>query len=361
MILLASCNTATKTNEVVTETNHLIEITQQQFETDGMVLGSVMQMPFEEVTSCHGTIEAKSNGIASISSLVPGVVQRIYYTAGQFVKKGSVLFDISGNELIDLQREFSETASRLKRLKSEFDRTQTLFNENVGTEKEFISAESEYKMAAAKYTALKMMLTNIGLDVSVIEKGDFYSSYAIKSPLNGYLTIINIKTGQYTNPNVEMAEIVDVGQLQLKLAVFEKDINNLQIGQKVKFKLSGNPGEMHQAILASVGRTVSPESKTIYCYANIDDLDNVNFVNNAFIEAQITSKVDTINAIPEGALIKSEGQNYILALEKTENDMYYLNSVKVTTGRTFNGYVELVDGNDLDKIITQGAYNISIE
>ena len=360
-ILLSSCNTATHNNEITDESSHLIEITQQQFETDEMALGLLVQMPFEEVTRCHGTIEAKSNGIASISTQIPGIVQRIYYTTGQFVKKGAVLFDVSGNELIDIQREFSETASRLKRLKSEFERTKTLFNENVGTEKDFISAESEFKMTNANYTALKMMLSNIGLDVATIEEGNFYQSYSIKSPLNGYLTVVNIKTGQYTDPHYEMAEIIDTEQLHLKLAVFEKDLNSLKIGQNIEFNLLGSRGEKYHGLMTSVGKTVNPESKTIFCYASINDLNNNNFVNNAFVEVQITSQVDTVNAIPENALIKSEGNNYLLVLEKEENGVYFLKSEKVKTGRSLNGYVEVLDPVVIGEIITKGAYNIMIE
>ena len=44
--------------------------------------------------------------------------------------------------------------------------------------------------------------------------------------------------GNYANPNDILLEIVDINDLYLNLNAFEKDISNLNKGQKIKFCLA---------------------------------------------------------------------------------------------------------------------------
>jgi len=313
---LASCSGNKKGIEVVSQPDSLIAITQQQFDTDKMEFGEPQQMPFGEIVQCNGNIVVKPSGWAKISALVPGLVQSIYCSTGQKVSRGQVLFELSGNELIELQRELAESASQLARLKSEFDRTKELFADNVGTQKDFISAESEYNIMQANYAALKLKIGLIGLDASKVESGHFYASYSIKSPINGYISQINLSIGQHAVQEMIMAEIFDVSQFQIQLAVFEKDITQLLPGQKIKFRMLENIERFNTATLRAIGKNVDNASKTITCFADIDDVNSSLFVNNAFVEAQIITKTDSVSAIQTDAILKSNNQFYILKLGK---------------------------------------------
>ena len=153
---------------------------------------------------------------------------------------GQILFELSGNEFIELQKDFAEMASQLKRIRSEYERVKSLYSEKVGTEKEMILAESDFKAANAKYSALKMKLKLIGLNDTKIEDGNFYESFSLKSPLDGYISRINASIGQYADQQTTIAEIFDVTRLQLRIAVFEKDLGKLKENQKITFNLLGN-------------------------------------------------------------------------------------------------------------------------
>jgi cobalt-zinc-cadmium efflux system membrane fusion protein len=359
--LIASCgkNKNNENNSAVQE--DLIKITHQQFESSKMTFGEQIKMPFPEIVKCNGNIVSKPSGIAKISTSVSGLVQKIHCTTGQRVYAGQIIFELSGNDLIELQKDFAETASQLKRMKSEYERIKSLFSEKVGTEKELISAESEFKVANAKYSALKMKIQLIGLDALKIEGGNFYESFSIKSPLNGYISQINVSLGQYADQQTVIAEVFDVTQFQLRISVFEKDISNLKEGQKLTFRLLGDNTLAYSATLVSIGKNVSEESRTITCFAVIDELKGAILVNNAYVEAGIITSQDSVTAITEESLIKSQGINYILALVKDEDNTYFLKKIIVNTGRLNNGYVEILDNPELQKILTKGAYNIKIE
>lgn len=360
-ILMASCSHKGETEQASVTDDNYITITQEQFNTGNLSIGEPARMTFEDIVRCNGNIVADPSGRAMISTPVQGIVKKIYCSAGQRVSQGQVLFDLSGNEFIELQKDLAETASQLKRLKSEYERIRSLYDEKIGTEKELIQAESEYKASNAKYSALKMKIKFLGLEENKIEDGDFYESFSLKSPINGFVSQVNVLIGQYADLQTTLAEIFDSGRFQLRLAIFEKDFGNLKETQKIKFNLLGDTVNFYSARLRSIGRNVDPDTKTIICYAGIDDLNSTNFVNNAYIEASIVTKTDSVNAVPEESVVKTEGSNYILEFVKNEDNIYYLKRTKAEIGRLINGYAEILNIPDNFKLITKGAYNIRIE
>lgn len=358
-VLMSSCG-SNATEQIMNEDEQLINISQKQFETGNMQFCEMQRILFEQAIHCHGNIVAKPAGTAKVSTYVSGLVNRIYCTPGQKIVSGQAIFEITGNDLIEFQKDFAETASLLVRVRSEYERIKSLFSENVGTEKELIFAESEYKATQARYSALKIKMQLLGLNSEKVENGGFYESYIIKSPISGYVSQINVSLGQYADQQTAIAEVIDVSQFCIWIAVFEKDISQLKEKQKVRIRLLGDPSE-YMATLSSIGKNVDNETRTILCTAEIDDLGKANFVNNAYVEARIITSNDTVNAINEEAILKSSGNNYLLALEKTQSETYFLSKVKVETGRTDNNFVEILSAPELRKILCRGAYNIQID
>jgi cobalt-zinc-cadmium efflux system membrane fusion protein len=360
-LMIASCGHNKKkdnTSEIPTD---LISITGDQFKTNNMVLGEPVRMQFNELVKCTGNIVIEPSGTIMISTPIPALVNQIECKEGSDVRAGQLLFVIAGNDFIELQKDYAETESQMKRITSEYERVKSLYEERVGSEKDLIMAESEYKTAKAKYSALKMKIKMLGLNETKISDGNFYESFSLRSPINGYLSQINVAVGQYANQETPLAEILDINKMEIRMAVFEKDLGNLASNQKVTFNLLGNTGKIYDASLKSIGKDVEKDSKTIFCYADIDDRRHSNFVNNAYVEATIITKSDSVRAVPEEAILRSDGETYILEYVKNENDTWFLKKTKVSTGRLFNGYVELLNLPAIGKILTRGAYNIRIE
>lgn len=360
-ILLASCSHNPVKEQKTPEGENLIAITEEQFKTGDLTIGEPLKMLFEDVVRCNGSIVTEPSGSARISAPVQGIIKRILCSGGQKVYRGQVLFELSGNEFIELQKDFAGTASQLRRLRSEYERIRSLYDEKISTEKDLIMAESEYKASNAEFSALRMKIRLLGLDESKIENGDFYESFSLTSPLNGFISEVNVSTGQYADLQTTLAEVFDAGKFRLKLAVFEKDFRELKENQPVRFNFLGDTGRIFTARLTSTGKNVNEETKTIICYAEIDDPDGSHFVNNSYVEAAIVTKNDTVHAIPEESVLRSEGNNYILEFVRNENGTYYLKRTKADTGRTNKGFTEVLNIPEDLKLVTKGAYNIRIE
>ena len=359
VLLAIACGNKIKTETSVPETDTLIVVTKSQFETENMELKVPEIRPFNQQVKCNGKLVTAANGTAKISAVIPGLVEKIQCVNGQNISRGQILFSISGNELIEIQRDYSETASQLKRLKSEYERSKELYSQKVATEKEFIQAESEYKAINARYSALKMKISLMGLDLQQIEEGNFSNSYPIKAPISGQITRIDAAIGQYTDLQDYLAEITDNKQLLLKIDVFENDVKYLRKGQAVVFNLLDDTVS-YSATLETIGNTVDNETKTSDCYARIDQTPG-SFINNSFVSVLITTESDSVQAVPSEAIIKTEFGSYLLKLVKEDSENYYFEKTMVAAGRLNNDFTEITGALITGKILWKGAYNLNVE
>lgn len=350
-------------NEVAEESESnqsedLTQITQQQFEAENMEIGEISMQPFEETIICNGHIAAPPNGMAQISTQISGIVESINCSMGDYVKKGQVLCRLASTELIMLQQDFAETSVNLKRLKADWERSKALYEEKIGAEKDYLATESDYQINKAKYQTLKLRLENMDLDVAKIEAGELYATFPIMAPISGYITDRQIVLGQFIENQKQLMEIVDVNQLRLQLSVFETDMKYIEVGQNVQFMTVGESSILHAATITSIGKTINMESKTIKCIAKIDKTETFQLINNTYVEAKISVNQTTAKSLPSDAILKSGQDYYVLVLEKSENQNYYLRKVEVKIGRVANGFTEIIDSGGLKKVVTRGVYNL---
>jgi len=358
-LLLVSCED--KPEQKADNELDLIKISKAQFESEKMVIGKPERVPFAEKVHFTGRIVPSVNGQAKISLPLPGIINSIGCKPAQKVTEGSILFEIGGHWFIDLQKDYAESSAILSKLESEYVRARELYEENIGSQKEYTAAKSSYYAENARHKALRKQLQSMGLNVAKIEEGTFYSSFPLKSPIRGYVSDINATLGQYVEPQQSIAEIIDYTSFQLELSVFEKDIHRIKPEQNIEFYFNGDKTQKHLGALNAIGKTIMPESKSINCYAIIDNANSINMVSNQYAEGEIFTVIDSIRAVPETALIESENNSYLLLYENKDDSAYYFKQIKVNTGRKSNNYIELTTQLPTEKILLSGIYNIVIE
>ena len=93
-----------------------------------------------------------------------------------------MLVTIENPEFVNMQQEYMEVHGQLGYLKSEYERQQTMFAENISSQKSFLKAESDYKTAVAKYNGLRKQLTMLNISPVQVEAGSI-STVAQLHPL----------------------------------------------------------------------------------------------------------------------------------------------------------------------------------
>lgn len=338
----------------------LIQVTEAQFKTNGMQLGSLEEKSFPVTVSVNGIIDVPPENRAVVSATMGGYVKTTPLLQGDVVKKGQVLVTIENPEFVTLQQEYMEVHQQLTYLKAEFDRQQTMKTENITSQKSYLQAESTYKSAVARHTGLSKQLQLLNIMPSNVVNGNITSIVSLYAPISGSITKVNVTRGSYVSPATSIIEIINNEHVHLELSVFEKDIMKIKKGQKIDFKIPEASEEPFKAEVYLVGVAIE-ENRTIKVHGHLMNESENNFLTGMFVEAAISTSLKNGMALPNDAVVLVEGIPYVLMLDKHEGGSYYFRTEEVkisATGTEYTAIVATDSFNSETQFLTKGAFGL---
>lgn len=340
LALAQSCGNKSKEQETSADDN-LIVITQEQFNTAKMELGRAVTRTFEDAVQCKGYLFAPAGSSGIVSTPLSGQIKSLNVNIGDYVIRGQVICYVAGSDFLELQQDFVEAAARYNKYRLDYERVKALRDENIGAEKDLITARSDYRSSAASYSALKARIQALHLSTQQIESGKMYTSFPVTSPISGFITAVDAKLGQFADMSQPLAQVVNTGNLQAKLSVFESDIIKLMKGQTVQFTLAQNPTDTLVGRMVNIGKAINPDNKTIECLASITNTPNMRLINDSYVQAAITVDDFEAKSLPLTSLHKEDSNYFVYVVEKKNGSDYYLKKIPVTIGKMNTYFVEI--------------------
>jgi len=191
--------------------------------------------------SLSGSIEASEN--VEVRSEVSGIVEKIYFTEGTFVKQGQALLKISDLELKALLAQ----AKTKQNLASENYRRAKLL-----LEKEAISVE-EHDMAKAEFQSLQAQTQVIQAQLS---------KTTIKAAFSGKIGLRNISAGAYITPTTLITKLVSTNDVKISFAVPEKYASEIKDKSKISFTIP-NQTSTFTATIYAVEPEIDTQTRTL--------------------------------------------------------------------------------------------------
>lgn len=347
-IAMSSCENTTKKVEEIVETNTFsdenIVLTKQQFKNSKMELSSPELHIFKTLIQVNGKTQVPPTDRASLMAYAGGYIKSVYKQRGEYVQKGQTIASIENPSFLDLQKQYIEINKEVSVLKSELERQTALFEEQISAKKTFERTQADYENRVVEMKSITKELQLYGFSPQEVIKGKLSSIALLQSPINGMIEDLNIHLGQYVDPEDKIATIINTDNIHLELNIFEKDWYPLKVKQAVIFKFSGYAGDWHQAELELIGKSIDPNTRSVAVQAKIlEPIENL--VPGIFIEAKISTESQKTWALPETAFAQNESQNYVLKLEKEDNDNYYFSKHKIQVEIEDNGFKSFKEAN----------------
>lgn len=340
------------------EKKGLIYLSQEQFETEKIVLGSPSNVLFSNSITCTGYLTAPPKSIAKINTILSGRIEAIHCSLGEQVKKGQLLALLSSSLLIEMQQDYLKAIAEMKMVEAEYIRKKDLYDDNIATEKEFLMAESEYKLIQADIEAFSLKLNRLQLDLNKVRNGKLYANYPIYSPIDGFVTQLNMVMGDYIEPQEIALEVIDVSKLELSLSVFEKNMPDLEIGLPVKFQFLNKSNQTYSANISSIVKRLDPDSRSIECRASVRKSKGVAFIHGASVQADIITSEAEAMALPIEAFQKDGESYYIFVIKERGADGFYIEKVEVETGQVSKTHIEITNPKIEADVLVSGIYNL---
>lgn len=215
-------------------------------------------------------------------------------------------------------------------------------------------ARTTYQANAVLVKSLEEKLKLIGLNPQRVSVDNLSSSIAITSPINGYVSAVNVKIGKYVTDSEQLFEIVNTDELYLKLTVFEKDIDLLKVGQKITASTNFDPTKKYTCTVELINRSLSNQNSSQVVCKFVNSKENL--LPGMFMNAQIDVSGSEQLALPDDAIIRFGNKHFVFV--QVGNKKYQMKEVQA--GDSENGYTAILNGESFknEQIVTTGAYTL---
>lgn len=369
LLTLAACGTEESSNEPMqaemTEADDNIMLSQKQFEAAGMDLTNLSEQPFYESIIANGMFEVPPKYQSSVSAYYGGYVKQFELLPGEAVRRGQVLFTLENPSFINTQREFLEAKSQMNYLASEYERLQTLAEENVTAKKNFLKAEADYNRTKVQFAALKKELELMRIDTDKLTTENIRTSIAILAPISGYATDVMVTKGQLLSPEEEALHIINTNHLHLELSVFEKDLAKIKKEQTIRFTTPNLPHQFYEGEVYLINRHIDPQTRKLAVHGHLkNEKDAQLFSPGSYIEGEILTSSKIAMALPTEAVVEMEGVYYVLQLESADETEYSFTQKMIKVGAQTDDFVEVLNAGDFPegaRFLGKGAFGMILE
>ena len=362
-----SCSSCgSKSSEKVSEEvlpDDIVEMRTDQIKVAMLESGSIEMREIYSTLKVSGLVTVPPQNAATVCAPLGGFVKSIYLVPGSFVNKGQSLAVIENQEFVDLQESYLEAKNKFEFAEADYARHTELYKNDVYSQQNLQQVTTDYKILKAQVNALEQKLALIGIDYNTLNEDNISRLLPVVSPISGNIKSVNVNSGKYVTSSDVMFEIVNCDKLLLELTLFEKDVEKVAAGQKIKF-LINNEQEEHEAVIYQTGKLINAD-RTYRIYAIVLSRCK-NLLPGMYVNAFIETSVNKVTAVPKDAIVSFDDKDYIFIFsrDKTENGYQFTEyrMVEVQAGENDKGYTHVIlpDGFDIDsaKVVTRGAYNL---
>ena len=338
----------------------IVHLNETQFKSADIVLGWFEEKNLSDVINANGYTKLPPQNQANVSSVIEGIIKKIYVQAGQYVRAGQRLALLESPEIVKIREAYISSEYNLKYLEQEFERQKILSEENINAKKIFEKTQTELEIEKARFRSLEEQLSMVRLE----NDEELDSKIMITAPISGHVTDVDVNLGSFATLGKSLFTIVDNSKLHVDLLVYEKDLFKVKPGQNVRFILTNQSDAEINGKIFSIGKAFENETKSVAVHAEIL-YNKSGLIPGMYVNAVINIGENTVEALPDEAIVNAEGREFIFVWEKENlekahpKDEITFARVEVKTGLSQLGYRQvslLQEIHDGDKIVINGAY-----
>jgi RND family efflux transporter MFP subunit len=295
---------------------------------------------FNHFLEIQGNVTTKN--LIVITPEYNGILINVYVKEGQKVSKGQLLANIDdgglGQQVAQLQIQ-SELA------KTTFERQKRLWDQNIGSEIQYLQAKSTYESQAKAVSQLNQQIAKT----------------KVIAPFSG--TIDDVITAQGSvviAGQSQLMRIVNLDNMYIETDVPENYITNIIKGKTVEVSFP-ILGKTMAATVRQAGDFINPANRTFKVEVSIPNKEKD-------IKPNLTAKLKINDYTNENALLipqsiiseNAEGEQYVYVVnEKNSKSLGVAQKVIIKTGRTQGDIIEVLEGiKDGAEIIKEGARSV---
>ena len=268
-----------------------------------------------------------------------GTLEQIFVNEGQNVKKGKLLAEINDS---GLKEQLEQLTIQANFAKENFERTERLWNNNIGSEIQFLKSKTDFESSQKMVEQMK----------------DRLAKTKIYAPFDGEVDEIISNQGSNLIPGVsQILRLVNLDKIYAEASVSEKYISFIEEGTEAIVQVPLLGKEIKSQIIQT-GNFINPSNRTFRVEVPVENIDNKIKQNlDAKIKINIYSKKDAV-VIPLRIVREdASGRNFVYVMNQdVKEGVYVTTKTFISLGNKNNTDVEVTEGLKIgDMLVLEGA------
>lgn len=274
-----------------------------------------------ETVSAVGTIAAIRDVV--VSSETAGRVTQVPVKVGDFVKAGQTLVKVDDElkaiaveqaraQLLAAETNYTKAQKDFKRVETLFASGDVAVVELEGNRLAMHAAEAQFKSA------------QVGLKLAQRQ----FEDTRIKAPIAGFVASKKVEVGEMVSSGREIANIVDVSSLKVKVSIPEEEIGKLRVRQSAILRVDTRPNDRFKGSIYTIGSKT--ESATGHLYPVEVIMQNP---NKDILKVGMFARVEVTSNSAENALVISKeslvGDAASPTVYVVENNLAHIRQIKL--------------------------------
>ena len=235
-----------------------------------------------------------------VSSEVAGRIIHKKVNEGDIITRGTVLCEIDRSKY---QNVYNSTKASYENALTKKKRLEALYRSEISNKADLdaITAELENAEAAMKTAAIDLEHT------------------LIKAPVSGIVNTLYIETGQFTDTGKQIAELIQIDPIKVKVGIPESDVNDMTGIQEFDVTVDALKGRVFKGRKHSLSKTTHSLARVYDLELTVDNKTG-ELLPDMFVRVNIVKKkVANALFVPLYAVISANGRQYVYVAEKDPN------------------------------------------
>lgn len=294
---------------------------------------------FRHFIELQGNVTTKQNVI--IYPEYQGTLVRVLVQKGDRVRKGQTLARIDDG---GLGSQVSQLEVQAQLAKTTYERQKRLWEQNIGSEIQYLQAKASYESSQNAVDQLKSQL----------------GKTMIRAPFSGVIDEVITDQGTVVSPGQGIFRIVNLKDMYIKADVPERYLSSVIPGKAVSIEIP-MLGETMTSKVRETGNYINPNNRSFSVEVDVPN-------ENGNVKPNLTAKVKINDYSSENAILiplnviseNAQNQQYVYkAIANGEKDKAIAERKIITTGKTQGDFIEVLEGLSAgDVIIVEGARSV---
>jgi cobalt-zinc-cadmium efflux system membrane fusion protein len=322
----------------------------------------VGKRPLAPTLELVGSVDFDPNAVADVGGRITGRITKLMVSVGDTVTEGQPLLEIESNELGEALATLLSARANLIAAENQLQRESALGQKQLSSALVVETARANAKALQAEAAGAEQRLLAMGLssgELARLGAGAGPKRITLRAPLAGEVVERYAMLGQVVSATNPVLRIADLSRLWVELALFERDISRVQVGNPVEILSETYPDKKFAAKVAFVNASIDEATRTATVRIEVPNPERL-LRPGQFVRARVarSDKGEPVIAILRKAVQQIDGQ-FGVFVEKGPGSYV---AVPVELGRADGDLVEITRGLlEGDRVVTQGGFVLKSE